>query len=385
MREKLPNDFLNQIAAKLPNKKYRIGYPITQNSALKDFYKWVLDSGLCDGVLNNVGDPFAPHEYIINSLDVEREVMGFFAPLFGYERDEFWGMITTGGTDSNNHGIYFGHSILKKHGKPIMYVSREAHYSNYRLADLQGIELRFIDTDESGAMSVSDFSAKLDSSRPALIVFALGTTFKGAIDDQRAINEVIKSKNPPAVYRHVDAALLGGLLIFDKRAEHLINQKELGYDSIAVSGHKFFGIDEPCGIFLCQKSVYEAQKSFNISYLHANMPMIECSRSSFTPLKLYWILNHYGISGFKAEVEKIHENTLYLKSCLDEMSYPAWLNADSNIVYFARPQSALMHKYFFAPDHDSRLGGELAHIVVMGHVDRDIIDEFIADLKESLK
>jgi hypothetical protein len=37
-----------------------------------------------------------------------------------------------------------------------------------------------------------------------------------------------------------------------------------------------------------------------------------------------------------------------------------------------------------APDEDSRLGGELAHDVVMQHVSREILDLFIADIEQDL-
>ena len=40
-----------------------------------------------------------------------------------------------------------------------------------------------------------------------------------------------------------------------------------------------------------------------------------------------------------------------------------------------------MRKYTLAPEYDERLGGKMAHIVVMQHTTRKIIDEFVEDLK----
>jgi histidine decarboxylase len=40
-----------------------------------------------------------------------------------------------------------------------------------------------------------------------------------------------------------------------------------------------------------------------------------------------------------------------------------------------------MKKYYLAPDHDDRFGGDLAHVVVMQNASRDLIDELITDLK----
>lgn len=91
---------------------------------------------------------------------------------------------------------------------PEMYVSDEAHYSNARLADLQNLDLKIIKSDKMGKMIPEEFEKALDTTRPCLIVFAVGSTFRGAIDDQRAINAILERYPEVPVYRHVDAALL---------------------------------------------------------------------------------------------------------------------------------------------------------------------------------
>lgn len=39
-----------------------------------------------------------------------------------------------------------------------------------------------------------------------------------------------------------------------------------------------------------------------------------------------------------------------------------------------------MKKYDLAPDHDDRLGGDLAHIVVMQHATKERLQNFLDDL-----
>jgi histidine decarboxylase len=41
-----------------------------------------------------------------------------------------------------------------------------------------------------------------------------------------------------------------------------------------------------------------------------------------------------------------------------------------------------MDKYTLAPEFDVRLGGDLAHIVVMQHVSRDAIDQIVKDIQD---
>ena len=127
------------------------------------------------------------------------------------------------------HGVYFGRKALAQRSDipPVLYVSEEAHYSVKKLGDIQNIETRTIKAREMGQMDVADFERKLDSARPALVAIAIGGTFKGAIDDQAAIDEVLRRVNPPAVYRHLDVALFGGYLPFldDEFARNIVNVK----------------------------------------------------------------------------------------------------------------------------------------------------------------
>ena len=359
-----------------------LGYPVNDDIELKEFYEWYLSNDIDRVMMNNAGDP---NDITANhgALEVENEVLRFFAPYYGFEPDEAWGLISASGTDGNDHGIYFGRHYLEDVTgmKPILYVSTESHYSNMRLAELQQLEVRLIDTDEMGAMIPDSFRTALDPERPALVVFSMGTTFKGGIDDQQAINAILDEVAPPAVYRHVDAALFGGYLPFSDYADK-VDRRVLGFDSIAISGHKFFGIDDPCGLFFTSKEVMAHQNPYDISYLEGSMPMINCSRSATNPLKFYWIAKHKGAEGFKAMADKMFEVTAYLKEKLDEIGWSYWISDPcSTTVFFSRPDEATMQKYFLAPDYDERFGGELAHVIVMPNVGTDVIDRFIADLQ----
>ncbi len=369
------------VSNSLSNARISLGYPVNQNIALNEFYKWYVNSGLDTVAMNNAGNPFSSHRPLnLNTLELEREVIEFFAPLYGFDVKEVWGIVTMSGTDGNNHGIYFGYKLLKRQTglEPILYVSRESHYSNKRLADMQNIEVRLIDCDKMGRMLPAAFRQALDPARPALVVYSMGTTFKGAMDDQNAINAIL-DEHPVAVYRHVDAALFGGYLPFTAHKD-LVSKTKLRFDSIAISGHKFFGMNEPSGLFLTTKETLARQTPFNIAYLNGNMPMINCSRSALNPLKFYWIINTVGVSGFTAQAETILSASDKFKERLDKIGWPAWKGDYSNTVFFKRPSQRIMEKYNLAAEHDARFGGDLAHVVVMQHVDAKVMDTFIKDI-----
>lgn len=104
--------------------------------------------------------------------------------------------------------------------QPVVYVSDEAHYSNMRLAHLQNLEMRLIKSDKMGRMIPEELEKSLDTSRPVLIVYAMGSTFKGAINDMETLNAVLdRHTEILAVYRHVDAALFGGYLPFTEHSQ----------------------------------------------------------------------------------------------------------------------------------------------------------------------
>ena len=363
------------------------GYPVNECSTLSDFYKWYTSTGMDVVNLNNAGNPMSGEPFAMSSHVFEKEVIEFFAPYYGYDLDNVWGIVTHSGTDGNNHGIYFGSNYLKNKTKlrPVMYVSDEAHYSNMRLADLQNLDLKIIKSDDMGRMIPEEFEKALDTSRPALVVYAMGSTFKGAIDDMNAINAVL-NRHPelPGVYRHVDAALFGGYLPFTEY-RYMVSHKIMNFESIAISGHKFFGIDSPSGLFLCTNEIYENQANFNVTYLNGNMRMISCSRDAVQPLKFWWLIHHNGLETWTKQARQMMECAAYLKSRLKAMGYPCWQNEYSNTVFFKRPSQAMVKKYTLAQGYDERFGGELAHIVVMQHVTKEKIDKFLSELKKEWK
>lgn len=367
----------------LAERSMTLGYPGNNDIRLEEFYRWYTGNNLESMIINNAGDPFEEGDHTLSSLDFEREVIQYFAPKYGFDGNDLWGIVTMSGTDGNNHGIYFGVNYLKrKTGKmPVVYVSDEAHYSNYRLCDLQHLEVRLVKSDSMGRMVPDSLEKVLDPTRPCLIVYAMGSTFKGAIDDQKALDDVLARHEGMAVYRHVDAALFGGYLPFTEYKD-LVDRRKTGFDSISVSGHKFFGIDSPCGLFITTRDVYDNQSTYDISYLNANMRMINCSRSGIEPLKFWWLVKTVGDEGWTGQAARIFENTRYLKSELKRIGWPYWNNEYSNTVIFRRPSAKVVRKYNLACGEDAAFGGKLSHVVVMQHVTKDSIDRLIADLRD---
>ena len=273
---------------------------------------------------------------------------------------------------------------MKKRSCYSIYVSDAAHYSNMRLTDLQNLDLVLVPSDEHGCMIPEEFEKLLVKDRPALMVYSMGTTFKGGIDDQEALNAVLAKYPSIEVYRHVDAALFGGYLPYTKYRD-AVDRTVQPFDSIAISGHKFFGMDEPAGLFLTTMEIKDNQNPYNIDYLNGSMPMINCSRSAIAPLKFWWIIQHVGIEGFTEQANGMLKRAAWLKGELDKLGWEAWLEPMSNTVYFKQPSEEITEKYMLASAYDEKLDRNLSHIVVMQHVTEEQLQGFLDDLSASIK
>ncbi len=372
---------------------HQMGYPFDQDVNLSGYYQWLHDTGLCDLTLINVGDPYKKSWDMLETDEFERRSIDFLARSFGFPEDDHWGVCTNGGTDGNMHGIYYGRKFLEdaarnlqlgENSRPILYVSCEAHYSVRKLGDILQIETRLINAHPMGQMDVEDFRRKLDPARPALVAIAIGGTFKGAIDDQEAIERVLEEVRPPAVYRHLDVALFGGYLpwVEDENVRNILNQRLRHFDSLAVSGHKFLAMNEPVGIFICRKDILNHLHTYSVPYLNGVIPTISCSRSGFDPLKLYWRITTTGPEGFRAETAHILKMTQLLVKRLNEIGVKTYVNPYSNTVCMERPAPSVVHKYAMACG-DCPHFGPLAHVVVMQFFNETLIEEFVSDIQKS--
>lgn len=359
------------------------GYPVNQDTSLDEFYEWYYKSQLYRASLNNVGNPRTASPYSLNTYQFENDVIDYFAPLYGFKENDYWGFVTSSGTDGNQHGIYFGRKHLSSMSSapPILYVSEEAHYSIPKLADVQNMELRLIKTKDMGQIDLADFESKLAPDRPALIVVAMGSTFKGAIDSQEDIRRILQAKLKAPSHIHLDAALFGGYLAFaNAELSQLVKQQTQKFDSISVSGHKFFGFDEPMGLFITTKDTFDNINPMHVNYLNDAVPTITCSRSAISPLKFWWKIRSTPIAAFEEKAEAILRNADYLAKRLQEAGIKVWKNPVSNTVFFERPESAVLEKYDLAPD-ESPTFGKLAHFVVMPHVNKPLIESFVGDMR----
>ena len=355
-----------------------LGYPCNGDFRLEKFFKWWQESDLSKAPLNEVGNPESDTFYTLNARPFEKDVLQFFADLFSLK--PHWGYITSGGTQGNEQGLYMGREILAKHGAPILYFSEEAHYSIASLGKVLGLECCVILSKHNGEMDYDDLRHKLDPTRPALFSLSIGTTFKGAIDRIETIAPIVKQKGMQHVFYHADAALFGGYLPFYPQVgKPELNFEKFPYDSIAVSGHKFFGSPTPLGIFLIRHDyIYEIKAEY-IEYIHTQNLTIPCSRSALNTLILWWTITTTPKDEFVRQAKSILEKAYYFYQQLQMRNYPSWLNPFSNTIYFKAPSPELCKRWTLSL-YTCRHHGPLAHAIIMQHVTKEMINQFMREL-----
>ncbi|BAC90160.1 histidine decarboxylase [Gloeobacter violaceus] len=350
------------------HKRNHLGYPF----CLKYDHAEQLAETIQDQryTLINIGDPFSSPIYQISSLEYERQVLGFFAELFGLDRQPrpWWGYIGSCGTEGNLYGLLLGR-LAQPEG--ILYFSEAAHYSVGKAARMFRMPYRKVRSQASGEMDYAHLAEIVESGQPVIINLTLGTTFTGAVDEIGRTVEALTGRGIglDQVYIHVDAAL-GGMIACYIRPELISFDWPIG--SLAISGHKFIGCPHPCGVVLTYKETadrFSSEISAEVEYIGSTDLTIMGSRNGHTPLYL-WAEIQRRKSTFHLEAEAIVDKARFLHQKLSDQGLPALLNPLSSTVVFPRPPQPVIAKYQLAVQVDQ------AHAVIMQQHSYELLEEF---------
>ena len=341
----------------------QVGYPVNQDHDYSDLLPMLQYSA------NNIGDPFQGSNFRMNTHDIEREVIAYFADLMRLEQEQAWGYVTSGGTEGNMYGLYMGRETFPD---GTVYFSQDTHYSVVKLLRLLNIRNVMIRSQGNGEIDYEDLRETLSVNRgvPAIIVANIGTTMKGAVDDLDRIRETLDDLEMEDRYIHADAALSGMILPFVQDPQP--HGFDAGVDSMSISGHKLIGSPLPCGIVLTRRD-YVARIARSVELVGVLDTTIPGSRSALAPMIIWYALQKHGAEGFRRMVTGMMETAEYAVQRFQGSGIPAWRNRNSAIVVLPRPGEEVFRKWQIAPS------GDIAHIIAMPHVTREKVDELVDD------
>jgi len=357
----------NRLAAIQDKTTHFLGYPVSKDfdySELLPFLQYPL---------NNLGDPFVDSTYAVDSREMEKEVVQFFAEIFRAPKNDWWGYVTNGGSEGNLYGLYLARELYPK---AMVYYSESTHYSVHKNLHLLNMSSIVIRSQENGELDYDDLRNTIQMNRhmPVIILANIGTTMTEARDDVKRIKTILKDLAVKQHYIHADGALSGSYSAFidPKPAFDFAD----GVDSIAVSGHKFIGSPFPCGVVVAKRSNRD-RIARSIAYIGSMDTTISGSRNGHSPLFLWYAIRKYGVEGFKARIQHSLDVAAYCEERLKAIGIAAWRNLSSITVVFPEPDETVRKKWQLASE------GGMSHIICMPNVTRQQIDEVVAEIAAS--
>ena len=285
------------------------------------------------------------------------------------------GHMTSGGTESNITALW----VAKKEvGKSEILFPKNIHFSIKKAIDLLNLKPIEIDLDENYCMSIDDLEVKLSDNTAAVVCLA-GATELGGIDPVEKISQLCSEK----VFLHVDAAYGGFIIPFLKELGYDIPKFDFelaGVSTISIDPHKMGFSTIPAGVLLYRSEEYLEQITVDAPYLLSmKYSTLSGTRNSAAVAATYAVLRHLGRIGFRKVVSECMKNTQYCASKVRELGLELVIEPVTPVIgiRLKNPETVMRE---LAKQNWFVSQGKFPpclRIVVMPHVTRAVIDEFM--------
>jgi histidine decarboxylase len=275
----------------------------------------------------------------------------------------------------------------------------------------EGVWPTYVPANNDGSIDIDSLNVLvtffIDHGYPIIINFNYGTTFTGAMDDVGGGLELLATaleradENGLRHWIHVDGALAANYMPYVEKGmdEGLINQQPIcGFDfrnanvkSICASPYKWIGSPWAFGVFV-MRNAHGARAAARPNYVGNRDATISGSRNGLSSIFLWETLTRLGSSGLmdmargNEDMANYAYNTLSAFADSDGFAGQHLMLqrriAFSNMILFRMPNATIMNKYTLSSD-DYTVDGvvhRLCHLVIVGHIKKEVIDELVADL-----
>lgn len=338
--------------------------------------------------------------YMIHSCLFEQEVIRMLGQYYGLPADEARGFVTSGGTEGNFSGLWWARDFFNAK-RTTLYFSTASHYSVAKIAEQLHLEAYPIAAAADETLDMNAFNAAIKNhmqhspKAPIIISANAGTVRYGAIDDVLAIKEILDQQvlsRGGKYLIHLDAACSGAVLPLIKPFGKDIKNyfTELGISTLSISGHKFFGLTDICGVilttqhFLEHSTRPENKKIAYIGQIHDITP--SGSRSGNNVLQMHNLLYNLDMHRNKAQMKELlrlsRRNCQYFYQRICQLlgsDQVIWVKNSFSIV-FTSPSFALVRKYSLMP-----IPGNKAGVYGLINLTPALTDLFIKEYQKELE
>jgi histidine decarboxylase len=346
-----------------------LGYPVSKDFNYDELNKFLKFP------INNLGDPFMPSTWKVDSREMEREVIEFMADLLRAPKNNWWGYVTNGGSEGNMYGLYLARELYPK---GMVYFSQNTHYSvnkNLRILNMQRVVIK---SQYNGEIDYNDLKETISRNRhmPPIIFANIGTTMTEAKDDLAKIKTIMEDLAIDDYYIHADGALSGMISPFLEPKPNFDFAD--GADSMSISGHKFLGSPIPSGVVIAKKNNID-RISKSIAYIGSDDTTIPGSRNGFSPLIWWYAIKTLGKEGLKLRVEDSLKKAEYTFNKFKENDINVWRNPNSITVVLPAPEQHIIEKWQLATEKG------VTHLILMPNTPYEQIDNILSDIIPSIK
>lgn len=326
---------------------------------------------------------------------IERNLIRLIAEeIFKGKEKEQDGYIATGGTEANIEALwiyrnYFQKEFGAKNEEIGVVYSMDTHYSIPKGCNLLNIKNIILEVNENDRqINVLKFQKKIREAQNNgikyfIVVVNLSTTMFGSIDQIDPLADFFE-ENSLEYKMHLDGAFGGFIYPFtNENNQHNFSNPRI--TSISLDGHKMLQTPYGTGIFLIRKGYMHYVTTDEAQYVPGLDYTICGSRSGANAIVIYMILMVYGSEGWKAKMNEMIRRTNYLCDELDKMGVEYFREPHINIVAIRAEyiKRELGLKYELVADSYERTP-KWWKIVMMSHVKKDFLDQFLNELRKSL-
>ncbi len=324
----------------------------------------------------NLGDP----GIFRGTRELEKKLVKLLGEILHHPNAK--GYICSGGTEANIQAIRSFRN-LKRFDKPNIVVPSSAHFSFDKLGDLLRVEVRKAELDENYRVNPASVESLIDE-RTIGIVGIAGTTELGQIDP---IDELSKIAVEHGIDLHVDAAF-GGLVIpfMDNRVKFDFELE--GVSSITVDPHKMGMATIPAGGILFRDERYLKALEVTTPYLTSRSQWtLTGTRPGTGVASAYAVLRYLGFEGMRRIVRRCLKMTEMVKEEMESLGFEPVIEPVMNIVCFRTEHAERIKEELMKRDWiiSTISNPKAIRLVIMPHVDEEVISNFISEIKEVLK
>eukprot|EP00747_Dinoflagellata_sp_TGD_P115338 gnl/TRDRNA2_/TRDRNA2_172136_c0_seq2.p1 gnl/TRDRNA2_/TRDRNA2_172136_c0~~gnl/TRDRNA2_/TRDRNA2_172136_c0_seq2.p1 ORF type:complete len:437 (+),score=50.77 gnl/TRDRNA2_/TRDRNA2_172136_c0_seq2:186-1313(+) len=318
----------------------------------------------------------------LSTANAEHEVIDTIATsCYAMPAGSYHGMFTTGGSSSNFHALLYAR---ERWPEAKVFTCSRAHFSVKKACHLLRMTLECAAPQHAiGGVDIHQLVGMLKAQRKhveqhgAVVVLTQGYTFGGATDHLGTFLAECARQGIPRgkLHIHIDAAF-GGMFAVSRgfARQHALGEH---YESICLSGQKFFGCPAPCSLLIAsQSAAVSCDDGVGYTdYIKSRPTALEHSRSGWPAL----FLKH------KLETQKVEGLLESAASCLDVAKWLATRYGQTGstchyfgeapcVVFDTLPSTEIIDRYTLMTV------GDQSQVICMPHVQKPLLKQFLNDM-----